>query len=253
MADEENDGVSHTQRSQNKGRDLHNVEYQNSKHAIKHKPTECSDSESETDSSDWATDDEDRYKEKNFIILDATNNTTTDTTNRNQNKKKRNDRHKEKPHSSRKHFSPRKGKYINVDGNDMDDYNQASGHSGTKLSDRKNRRNTTAIIEVQQTVELDIQDGGLVEEGQENREQKKLAVPVSSKSNMLPVGEGEFIMGDGDGILPAPSIMVESRGKKGIQVMWELPESPDPKYKLLLYVVNVVGVKFSKEINSDIR
>ena len=63
-----------------------------------------------------------------------------------------------------------------------------------------------------------------------------------------------MIESDGDGILPAPSIMVESRGKNGLRVNWELPRGVDPKYKLLLFVVNIVGTKFTKEINnSDIR
>ena len=63
----------------------------------------------------------------------------------------------------------------------------------------------------------------------------------------------QFITSDGEGILPAPSIMVESHGKKGMRVSWELPRQPDPEYRLLLYVVNVVGTRFSGDINSDIR
>jgi hypothetical protein len=41
--------------------------------------------------------------------------------------------------------------------------------------------------------------------------------------------------------------MVESRGKNGLRVNWELPRGVDPKYKLLLFVVNIVGTKFTKE------
>lgn len=64
-----------------------------------------------------------------------------------------------------------------------------------------------------------------------------------------------MITSDGDGILPAPSISVESRGKNGLRVCWKRSsKGVDPKYKLLLHVVNIVGTKFAKEINnSDIR
>ena len=47
--------------------------------------------------------------------------------------------------------------------------------------------------------------------------------------------------------------MVESHGKHGVKVMWKLPKQPDPEYQLILYVVNVVGTKFTSETNSDIR
>lgn len=65
----------------------------------------------------------------------------------------------------------------------------------------------------------------------------------------------QMITSDGDGILPAPSISVESRGKNGLRVCWKRSsKGVDPKYKLLLHVVNIVGTKFAKEINnSDIR
>ena len=63
----------------------------------------------------------------------------------------------------------------------------------------------------------------------------------------------QFITSDGDGILPAASIMVESHGKSGVRVIWDLPRQPDPEYRLLLYVVNVVGTRFTGDINSDIR
>ena len=63
----------------------------------------------------------------------------------------------------------------------------------------------------------------------------------------------QLVTGDGDGLLPAPSIMATTKGRHAVRVAWELPREPDPQYKLLLYVVNVVGTKFSSEINSDIR
>ena len=47
--------------------------------------------------------------------------------------------------------------------------------------------------------------------------------------------------------------MVESHGKSGVRVIWDLPREPDPEYHLLLYVVNVVGTRFTGDINSDIR
>ena len=61
----------------------------------------------------------------------------------------------------------------------------------------------------------------------------------------------QLIQSSGDGILPAPSIMVESRGKSGLRVTWKSEQSVDPKYRLLLHVVNIVGTKFTKEINED--
>jgi len=63
----------------------------------------------------------------------------------------------------------------------------------------------------------------------------------------------QFISSDGEGLLPAPSIMVESHGKNALRVNWELPRQPDPEYRLLLYVVNVVGTRFDGRVNSDIR
>jgi hypothetical protein len=47
--------------------------------------------------------------------------------------------------------------------------------------------------------------------------------------------------------------MVESHGKNGVSVNWQLPKQLDPEYRLLLYVVNVVGTRFQGGINSDIR
>ncbi|ESO91438.1 hypothetical protein LOTGIDRAFT_153880 [Lottia gigantea] len=210
-----------------------------------------SESETETEDSDVASDD-DNNLEQNIVILDAASNRTHDTVHSKSKKKHR--RRKDKPKRKRKHFSPRKASYVDVDDDDDEDYADG-GRQGNEHQRRHGKRKsgrTTAIVEVQQTVELDVQDSRFGDNNQEITEQKRLAVPVSSSANMLPVGEGEFILGDGDGILPAPSIMVESRGKRGVRVVWELPESPDPNYKLILYCVNVVGYKFSKDINSDI-
>ena len=63
----------------------------------------------------------------------------------------------------------------------------------------------------------------------------------------------QLVSGDGDGILPSPSISATTKGRHAVKIAWELPKQPDPQYKQLLYVVNVVGTRFSSEINSDIR
>jgi hypothetical protein len=47
--------------------------------------------------------------------------------------------------------------------------------------------------------------------------------------------------------------MAQTKGKHSVRIAWELAKKPDPQYKQLLYVVNVVGTRFSSEINSDIR
>lgn len=60
-------------------------------------------------------------------------------------------------------------------------------------------------------------------------------------------------MSDGEGILPAPSVLIENRGTNRIKIQWELPQKPDPDYNLLMYVVNVVGVRFLADVNSDLR
>lgn len=60
-------------------------------------------------------------------------------------------------------------------------------------------------------------------------------------------------MCDGGGVLPAPSVLVESRGRDSVKVEWELPRQPDPEYRLLIYVVNVIGEAFDSNVNSDMR
>ncbi|GFN84346.1 fibronectin, partial [Plakobranchus ocellatus] len=107
-----------------------------------------------------------------------------------------------------------------------------------------------AIIEVQKTVALD-KTGREVKETGDISEKTKLAVSTE-RMTMLRVGEGELVPGDDDGLLPSPSIMVESLDRFSALVGWQLSRDLDPNYKLQLFVVNVVGTKFSSKINSDI-
>ncbi|XP_063446523.1 uncharacterized protein LOC134726026 isoform X8 [Mytilus trossulus] len=119
---------------------------------------------------------------------------------------------------------------------------KSSRHSG-------GRKQRLALLEVQDEVELNSStvDGSFVEE-------RRVAVPGDKlgASRRRIIDEGQMITSDGDGILPAPSISVESRGKNGLRVCWKRStKGVDPKYKLLLHVVNIVGTKFAKEINNS--
>ncbi|XP_067685414.1 uncharacterized protein [Haliotis asinina] len=198
-------------------------------------------SESESESESEFESEEEDFPGNNVVILDATKNQATDSGRTE--KKRRQRRPGDSTDSSpRKRFSPRDGKYIEPEDDLM------VTHAGDRHPKRKR---TMAIVEVQQQVELDVDR--MEVQGSSDRADRKVAVPGAREgASMMQIGEGEFILGDGDGILPAPSIMVESRGKNGVKVVWELPKSVDSQYKLLLYVVNVVGTKFTSDINSDI-
>ncbi|KAL3853216.1 hypothetical protein ACJMK2_016773 [Sinanodonta woodiana] len=113
---------------------------------------------------------------------------------------------------------------------------------------RKRKYASMAIIEVQETVELDTTKD---EHGGESNE-RHVAVPAAGMGTRKQINEGEFVQSQGENMLPAVSISVTSHGKTSCRVEWELPEKPDPSYRLLLYVVNVVGVKFSRDVNSDL-
>ncbi|XP_046358181.2 uncharacterized protein LOC124136325 [Haliotis rufescens] len=202
---------------------------------------EQSESESESES-EFESEEED-FPRNNVVILDATKNQATDSGRTEKKRTSRPRRPADSTQSSpRKRFSPRDGKYIEPEDNLL----------VTHPDERQpKRKRTMAIVEVQQQVELDVDRVEV--QGSSDRPDRKLAVPGAHEgASMMQIGEGEFILGDGDGILPAPSIMVESRGKNGVKVAWELPKSVDSQYKLLLYVVNVVGTKFTSDINSDI-
>ena len=53
--------------------------------------------------------------------------------------------------------------------------------------------------------------------------------------------------------LPAPLVMAENQGDDAVLVTWQFQRSPGTLYKLLVNVVNIVGTKFMKTVNSDIR
>ena len=42
-------------------------------------------------------------------------------------------------------------------------------------------------------------------------------------------------------------------GPDAVAVKWHFERSGEPMYRLLVSVVNVVGIKFKKEVNSNIR
>ncbi|XP_059161356.1 uncharacterized protein LOC131944640 isoform X2 [Physella acuta] len=91
--------------------------------------------------------------------------------------------------------------------------------------------------------------------------QKNLApglkdAPDSSKSSeetsMIRVNEGEFVQATSDGVLPAPAIMAKSLSRSNMLIGWSMPSNIDPQYIPRLFVVNVIGTKFTSKINSDI-
>ncbi|XP_052779768.1 uncharacterized protein LOC128217013 isoform X4 [Mya arenaria] len=139
--------------------------------------------------------------------------------------------------------------YVEVEDDRSSESDRGYSHAPPAVSYEKPRkkRHNMAIIEVQDAVELDARRNELSME-----EERQVAVPANTKDSMRQIDEGQFIRSDGEGILPAPSIMVESHGKTGLRVNWQLPRQPDPEYRLLLYVVNVVGTRFQGSINSDI-
>ncbi|KAH9503746.1 hypothetical protein Btru_066540, partial [Bulinus truncatus] len=69
---------------------------------------------------------------------------------------------------------------------------------------------------------------------------------------MIRVNEGELVPSDDHGALPSPSIMARSVDRQSMEVGWRLTREVDPPHVLQLYVVNVIGTRFSSNINSDI-
>ncbi|XP_076447663.1 uncharacterized protein LOC143284653 isoform X3 [Babylonia areolata] len=185
-----------------------------------------SDSETESES-DYESDAE-HPPGGHVVILDASKNQATDTK---ENLKGR--------------AVGEKGHYRDFEETDGMAVVGRGGRSG-----KKRHGKATALIEVQKTVALDMDERQVRDTG-DIMEKTKLAVSTEQKS-MIQVKEGELVSGDGDGLLPAPSIMATTKGKHSVRVAWELPRQPDPQYRLQLFVVNVVGTKFSSEINSDI-
>lgn len=53
--------------------------------------------------------------------------------------------------------------------------------------------------------------------------------------------------------LPIPVVHVEHLKDGGDMVKWELSARPDMVYKLTSFAVNVIGERFTTEINSNIR
>ncbi|XP_055882729.1 uncharacterized protein LOC106055997 isoform X2 [Biomphalaria glabrata] len=97
-----------------------------------------------------------------------------------------------------------------------------------------------AIIEVQKSLSLD-----------KIGHQTSLTVPAADLK-MTRVNEGELVPGDDNGLLPTPSIMARSIDRQTMEVGWRLTRQVEPPHELQLYVVNVMGTKFSSHINSDI-
>ena len=53
--------------------------------------------------------------------------------------------------------------------------------------------------------------------------------------------------------LPIPVVHIEHIQDGGEIVKWELSDRPDMNYRLTSFAVNVIGERFTTEINSDIR
>ncbi|XP_025107507.1 uncharacterized protein LOC112572161 isoform X5 [Pomacea canaliculata] len=189
--------------------------------ADKHAEEETSGSESAA-SSDLESDAEEQSAGGHVVILDASKNEATDT---------------------RENLQQQRGQRALDKGKDA---------IGVTDEDSKEKRRkepkAAAMIKVLKEVDPPKNENMLTEDG---LEKSKLAV-TPSDVNMMSVREGEMVQGSCDGLLPAPSIMATTKGRHSVRIAWELPRQPDNDYKLLLYVVNVVGTKFSTEINSDI-
>ncbi|CAG5119536.1 unnamed protein product, partial [Candidula unifasciata] len=72
------------------------------------------------------------------------------------------------------------------------------------------------------------------------------------KTTMIQVGEGEYVSVGREGLLLSPSIMAQSEGQDAMRVAWRMGNQTDSENKLQLFVVNIVGAKFSSDISSDI-
>ena len=53
--------------------------------------------------------------------------------------------------------------------------------------------------------------------------------------------------------MPAPIPTAQNMGPDAVAVKWTFERTGEPMYRLLVNVVNVVGTKFKKEVNSNIR
>ncbi|CAD5112727.1 DgyrCDS1945 [Dimorphilus gyrociliatus] len=52
-------------------------------------------------------------------------------------------------------------------------------------------------------------------------------------------------------LLPKPRIRAANKGENRVLISWEVDESSDPKMRLLVYVVHVLGRRFLKKVNSS--
>ncbi|KAL5013163.1 hypothetical protein ScPMuIL_007433 [Solemya velum] len=202
-----------------------------------------SETETDTDSSDWSSGQEssEASTQRSIVFMDAARPELA----------KSKKIHSPREQRTRQYASKEDRGFVEVEGNAVESKRKSYvPHPPEEpigmLAKPRKRKQKTAIIEVQEDVELDAKD--LEDETKE----RQIAVPADALASKKPIDEGEFIVSDGEGILPAPSIMVESRGRHGVKIQWELPRQPDPDYRVLCYVVNVVGTRFSSDINSDI-
>ncbi|XP_033744669.1 uncharacterized protein LOC117330483 isoform X1 [Pecten maximus] len=109
------------------------------------------------------------------------------------------------------------------------------------------RTNKTAIIQVQQSVQLDearLADMDVTE--------RRVAVAADKMEQLRTVDDGVLIKkAHEQNTLPPPAIKVSSKGKTGVKVEWLLQDEVLPDYTLLLYVVNIVGQKFGSEFRKS--
>jgi len=53
--------------------------------------------------------------------------------------------------------------------------------------------------------------------------------------------------------VPAPIVQADNRGLDSVAISWQYQRAVNPQYRLLVNVINVIGSKFGKDVNSNIR
>ncbi|KAK3103976.1 hypothetical protein FSP39_023382, partial [Pinctada imbricata] len=114
--------------------------------------------------------------------------------------------------------------------------------SGRKIrDDRSGRYSRVAVIEVQESIDFD------------GRRPSSGVKVTGDETGRRLVQEGEAVYNDDNDKekigLPAPVISVESKSRSSVEVEWTIGKV-DHNYELIVYIVNIVGKRFSREINS---
>ncbi|CAH1782616.1 unnamed protein product [Owenia fusiformis] len=110
---------------------------------------------------------------------------------------------------------------------------------------KRERRDRDNVVEVEESVDLTLPSNDT-----QTPSDKQPFSPTSVVSTVPLMAAMD--LNNQDDFLPVPMVTVDHQGPESVLVRWKLPRQPEPSYRLLVYVVNVIGIKFQSEVNSDI-